>query len=92
MTRGRFPEMLYKKHPSARCRYCAEPLYYGLKDEATGWKVHYCCLLPNGCGREFSLGRIGLESVDTKDDAHERAEAFAERLNERFGAERNRPI
>lgn len=69
--------MLSKKHPTARCRHCGSPLYYGLKREAAGWKVHYSCPPPEGCGRECSCGRIEDDGVK---DAYRRAAEFGENL------------
>lgn len=65
--------MFVRKHPDARCPYCGSPLYYGLKSEPTGWKARYDCPEPEGCGREFTVGRIDRASVENEDDAYERA-------------------
>jgi hypothetical protein len=65
--------MLMRKHPTARCRYCGSALFYGLKPEPTGWKVQYTCTPPDGCGREFSAGRIDRGVIENEDEAYERA-------------------
>ncbi len=64
--------MLTKKHPDACCPYCGSPLFHGLKTEPTGWKVQYVCPPPDGCDREFSIGRIDRSSVESQDEAYER--------------------
>jgi hypothetical protein len=66
--------MLARKHPEARCPRCGSPLWYGLKREGCGWKVQYLCSPPEGCGREFSVGRINQKSVANEEEAYQRAE------------------
>ncbi len=66
--------MLLRKHPDARCPRCGSTLWYGLKAEATGWKINYDCVRPEGCGREFTPGRIDRSSVSGPDEAHRQAE------------------
>jgi hypothetical protein len=66
--------MLVRKHPDARCPRCAAALWYGLKREATGWKVQYVCRRPDGCGREFTPARIPNEDARSEDEAYRRAE------------------
>lgn len=67
------PPVIVRKHPDARCPYCGSPLHYGLKSEPTGWKAQYDCPDPDGCGREFTAGWIDRASVESEDDAYERA-------------------
>ena len=76
--------MMLQEHPVARCPGCGSLLWYGLKTEATGWKVQYACPPPDGCGREFSAGRIARNAVESEDDAYERAK----RLGRRIGCSR----
>lgn len=66
--------MLAREHPDARCPQCATTLWYGLKREGRGWKVQYLCPPSDGCGREFSVGRINQDSVDSEEAAYQRAE------------------
>jgi hypothetical protein len=72
--------MLSRRHPDARCPWCGEPLWFGLKSEPTGWKVQYDCAGPEGCGRELSPGRISVSEVATDDEAVERAAALGSAL------------
>jgi len=64
------------EHGSRRCRWCGEPLWYGVKEEPSGWKVFYCCRSSDGCGRERMAGRIPRSSVDHLDQVYERAESM----------------
>lgn len=72
--------MLARKHPEARCPYCTSPLWYGLKSEASGWKVQYACAGREGCGREFNVGRIARADVDDEAEAYRRAERLGKTL------------
>jgi hypothetical protein len=72
--------MLVREHPNARCPRCGSKLRYGLKREGSGWKVQYCCPPSNGCGREYSVGRIDHESVDSEEEAYRRGERLGETL------------
>ena len=72
--------MLLRRHPDARCPWCGSSLWYGLKSEATGWKVQYDCAGADGCGREFTHGRIDRASVGSSDEAHRRAERLGSEL------------
>jgi len=55
-------------------------LWYDLKKEAKGWKVQYVCLPPEGCGQEFTPGRISSEEVADENEAYRQAERIGERL------------
>jgi len=68
--------MYLYRHESTTCRWCGKPLWYGLKEEASGWKVFYSCDPADGCGWERMTGRIPLSSVDHHDDVYERAESM----------------
>ncbi len=68
--------MYLYRHESARCPRCNERILYGLKDEASGWKVVLECDRDTGCGRQFSSRWIRLSDVDSFDDAYERATAI----------------
>ncbi len=74
--------MLYP-HESARCSRCGDRIFYGLKEESTGWKVVLECDPASGCGRGFPSGWIRLRDVDTFDDAYERAASIAEEVSNR---------
>lgn len=80
MTRASTRVTLARQHPDARCPYCATRLWYGLKEEPTGWKIRFTCPQPDGCGREFSPGRISKGDTGTEDEAYERAERVGSRL------------
>lgn len=73
--------MLLSEHDSATCPSCGSPLLFGLKEEVTCWKVFYVCESEEGCGAECRLGRVSLESVDTMDEAYERAEKMWEQVS-----------
>jgi len=64
------------RHHSQRCRWCGEPLWYGLAEEPSGWKVYYCCRSDDGCGRDRMVGRIPRSSVDHVDEAYRKAEVM----------------
>jgi hypothetical protein len=66
--------MLLRKHPTAVCDLCNEPLWYGVKEEPTGWKVYYHCNSEDGCGKEWSVGRIARSDVENLDEVYSRAE------------------
>lgn len=65
----------FTRHDSARCPECGEPLYFGTKEEASGWKVYYDC----ECGWERMVGRIAMSDVEHRDEVHERAREMGER-------------
>lgn len=62
--------MLSRKHPDTRCPWCGASLWFGLKSEPTGWKVQYDCAGTDGCGREYSPGRISMADVESEDEAY----------------------
>lgn len=64
-------------HESARCPRCNGRIMYGLKNEASGWKVVLECELNTRCGRQFSSRWIHLSDVDSFDDAYEQAASIA---------------
>ena len=73
MTRGT-ARVLLRKHPTAVCDYCDEPLWYGVKEEPTGWKVYSHCRGDDSCGKERSAGRISRADIESIDDVYARAE------------------
>lgn len=72
--------MLSRKHPDARCPWCGSPLWFGLKSEPTGWKVQYDCTGSDGCGREYSPGRVSRFDTGDEDEAYRQAERLGSRL------------
>jgi hypothetical protein len=64
------------EHDERQCRWCGERLWYGLKEEPTGWKVYYFCRSPDGCSRERMIGRIPRSSVDHIDAVYRKAESM----------------
>lgn len=72
--------MLAREHSKARCPHCTTRLWYGLKEEATGWKVRFTCMRPEGCGREYSPGRISKSDTGIEDEAYQRAERIGSML------------
>lgn len=68
--------MHLSEHDHAVCPACGEPLWYGVKEESSGWKVFYVCESASGCGREFATGRIRLSTVDHRDEVYARAETM----------------
>jgi hypothetical protein len=75
--------MFLYPHESANCPRCGGRILYGLKEEATGWKVVLECNPDTGCGRQFSSRWIPLSNVDHFDDAYERAASAAEEVSNR---------
>lgn len=69
--------VILHEHESAVCRHCGSPLYYGLKEEPSGWKSTVVCDPDDGCGREWAHGWIPRTEVDHIDDAYERAKREA---------------
>ena len=68
--------MLLSEHDTASCDRCGSKMWYGLKEEPTGWKVFYVCDLPTGCGSEWGIGRISRIDVESVDEAYRRAESM----------------
>jgi len=46
-------------------------LVFGLKEEASGWKVYYQC--NERCGFEQMAGWVKLSEIDHRDEVNERA-------------------
>lgn len=69
--------MHLQRHDSAECPTCDSLLWYGLKAEATGWKVFYEC---GDCCYEKRVGRVAMADVESRDDAVERAVDMETRL------------
>lgn len=63
--------MLMERHESANCPSCRSTLWFGTKEEATGWKVFYEC---EECPFERRVGRIPMSDVDDRNDLQSRAE------------------
>lgn len=62
--------MHLRRHDWAECPACGSRLWYGLKQEPTGWKVHYEC---SDCSFEKRVGWIAMSDVGNRDDAAQRA-------------------
>jgi hypothetical protein len=62
--------MLLRPHGSAVCRWCREPLWYGIKEEPSGWKVVYSCYEKNGCGREWTTGIVERANIGHVDEVY----------------------
>ena len=72
--------MQMQKHPDAECPQCHRvSVWYALKAEATGWKVHCTCDPEVGCGHEWTAGWISRAQVGSLDDAAKRAESLCAR-------------
>lgn len=80
ITRASTSVTLARRHFDAHCPFCTTRLWYDIKEEPTGWKIRYSCLQPEGCGREFSPGRISKRDTGTEDEAYEWAERIGSRL------------
>jgi hypothetical protein len=65
--------MLLRRHPTAVCSECGSALWFGLKTEGNGWKIHFHCDTTR-CGTEITAGYISMDSVADVDEAYERAE------------------
>jgi len=68
--------MLLSEHDKVSCRRCGSTMWYGLKEEPTGWKVFYVCDPQTGCGSEWRIGRISRTNIESLDEAHRRAESM----------------
>jgi hypothetical protein len=66
-----------RKHHDRACRWCDTRLWYGVKEESTGWKVFYVCHTADGCGREWYAGRIERKSIKNYDDVFDEAKALS---------------
>ena len=69
-------EITLIQHETAECPQCSEPLYYGEKDEASGWKVYYECV---ECGWEQMAGWVKMSEVDHADEVDEKARSLGDR-------------
>ncbi len=67
--------MFFRQHPEATCRLCNEGLWYGVKEEPTGWKVFYAC--KDGCHREWMVGLVSRGEIEHVDEVFERAKEWA---------------
>ena len=63
--------MIFTKQDTATCPYCGSALVFGLKEEASGWKVYYQC--NDRCGFEQMAGWVKLSEIDHRDEVNERA-------------------
>jgi hypothetical protein len=67
--------MFFRLHSDARCPRCRhQSVWYGLKEEATGWKVLCECGRKHACGHEWSAGWVSMSDVGTIDEASKMAE------------------
>lgn len=64
-------------HGTATCPDCGSQLMYGVKSEATSYKVYYEC--GDRCGWERMPGRIPRSDIDHQDEIDERAEEMGKR-------------
>lgn len=69
--------MHLRRHESAECPTCGSLLWYGLKEEATGWTVYYEC---SECTFEKRVGRVAMADVESRDDAVKWAEEMGNTL------------
>lgn len=69
--------MFFQEHQTATCEWCGERLWYGVKEEARGWKVFYACR--EGCHREWMAGRVSRIGIGHIDEVFERANENAGR-------------
>ena len=66
----------FRKHDTATCPDCGEPLVFGLKEEASGWKVFYEC--DDRCGFEQMTGWVKLSDIEHRDEVDARAHEMGE--------------
>lgn len=66
----------FRKHERATCPECDAELYFGTKEEASGWKVYYEC---RGCPFDRMAGWIRLAEINHRDEVYESAEEFGDR-------------
>lgn len=64
----------FRRHDLATCPECNESLYFGAKEEASGWKVYYEC----ECGWERMAGWVKLSDIEHQDEVHDRAQKMGE--------------
>ena len=65
--------MFFELHESAVCNQCKNRLWFGVKEEASGWKVVYSCCGDDGCGREWTMGIILRKEIEHIDEVYEKA-------------------
>jgi hypothetical protein len=65
------------KHENATCSDCGAALFFGTKEEATGWKVYYEC--GDRCGWEAMAGFVALSDISHQDEVHEKAREMGEK-------------
>lgn len=65
------------EHDTATCPDCNAILAYGMKEEATGWKVYYQC--NDQCGFEQMAGWVKRSEIEHRDDVDKRAREMGER-------------
>jgi hypothetical protein len=71
--------VILTRHHTATCRRCDRPLLYGVKEEATGWKVLVECSRET-CSLERTIGRVPVSAVDSRDAVYERAQTMVAEL------------
>lgn len=69
--------MQMERHDSATCPYCRQGLWFGVKEEGTGWSVYYEC---SDCSFERMVGRIPLQDVNERNEVRVQAKKMGERL------------
>lgn len=69
--------MHLRRHPTARCPSCGDPIWFGLKAEGTGWKVLSNCRASH-CAVEITAGYISMSDVTNTDEAYQCAEDVIE--------------
>ena len=69
--------MQMERHDFANCPYCNQRLWFGVKEEGTGWSVYYEC---GECSFERMVGRISLADVDERCNVRTRAKRMGKRL------------
>jgi len=65
--------MFFQPHESAVCNWCRNQLWYGVKEEPSGWTVVYSCHDDDGCGREWTTGTINREDIKHIDEVYEKS-------------------
>lgn len=66
--------MILRRHPDARCPTCgSREVWWGLKSEATGWKVLRECD-DDECDYQGTAGWIPMSEVDSVDEALRKGE------------------
>lgn len=62
--------MQMERHDTASCPHCGSVLWFGVKEEGSGWSVYYEC---DECWFEEMVGYVSRSELGDSDDVREHA-------------------